>query len=273
VRLREGDGRDANITLNVAPAPGVWRPTPPAFAPMLAPWLGFVRPLLLASPTQLPLAGPDPLTSTAYTRDFNEVKAIGAAASATRTPAQTDTARFWNDLVPVQYQAAFRELATRHRLDIDHSARMLAILNMTAADAVITCWRAKYDVPYWRPSTAIQLADTDGNPATTADPSWTPLVANPPYPEYPSGHACLTGATANGLGFLLGRQNIDLVVSSAVTGTTRHYLTEDTLNQDTMNARVWLGIHFRKAVVDGNRLGHQVSRWALQHYFQPVDDD
>ena len=273
VRLREGDGRDANITLNVTPAPGVWRPTPPAFAPMLAPWLGFVRPLLLTSPTQIPYAGPNALTSAAYTRDFNEVKAIGAAASATRTPAQTETARFWNDSVPVQYQAAFRDLATRYRLDITDSARMLAILNMTAADAAIACWRGKYDIPFWRPSTAIQLADTDGNPATTADPAWTPLVANPPYPEYPSGHACLTGATANGLGFLLGRQNIDLVVSSAVTGTTRHYSSEDTLNQDTMNARVWLGIHFRKAVVEGNRLGHRVSRWALQHYFQPVDDD
>jgi hypothetical protein len=273
VRLREGDGRDAAITLDVAPAPGVWRSTPPAFAPMLAPWLGFVRPLLLASPTQLPLAGPDPLTSTAYTRDFNEVKAVGAAASATRTPAQTETARFWNDNAPVQFQAGFRELAIRHRLDIDHSARMLAILNMTAADAVIACWRAKYDTAYWRPSTAIQLADTDGNPATTADPAWTPLVINPPYPEYPSGHACLTGATANGLGHLFGPQKIDLVVSSAVTGTTRHYLTEDTLNQDTMNARVWLGIHFRKAVVDGNRLGHRVSRWALRHYFQPLNDD
>ena len=273
VRLREGDGRDANITLKVPPAPGVWRPTPPAFAPMLAPWLGFVRPLLLASPTQLPLPGPDPLTSTTYTRDFNEVKAIGAAASATRTPAQTETARFWNDSVPVQFQAAFRDLATRHRLDIDHSARMLAILNMTAADAAITCWRAKYDVPYWRPSTAIQLADTDGNPATIADPSWTPLVANPPYPEYPSGHACLTGAITSGLGSLLGPQNIDLVVSSAVTGTTRHYATERALDQETMNARVWLGIHFRKAVVDGNRLGHRVSRWALRHYFQPLDDD
>jgi hypothetical protein len=273
VRLREGDGRDANITLNVTPAPGVWRPTPPAFAPMLAPWLGFVRPLLLASPTQIPYAGPNALTSAAYTRDFNEVKAIGAAASATRTPAQTETARFWNDLVPVQYQAAFRDLATRYRLDIVHSARMLAILNMTAADAVIACWRGKYDIPFWRPSTAIQLADTDGNPATTADPAWTPLVANPPYPEHLSGHACLTGATANGLGFLLGRQNIDLVVSSAVTGTTRHYATERALNQETMNARVWLGIHFRKAVVEGNRLGHRVSRWALQHYFQPLDDD
>jgi PAP2 superfamily len=273
VRLREGDGRDAAITLDLAPAPGVWRPTPPAFAPMLAPWLGFVRPLLLGSPTQLPLAGPDPLTSIAYTRDFNEVKAMGAAASATRTPAQTETARFWNDSAPVQFQAGFRDLAIRHRLDIDHSARLFAILNMTTADAAIACWRAKYDFPFWRPSTAIQLADTDGNPATTADPTWTPLVINPPYPDYPSGHACLTGATAQGLAHLFGPQKIDLVVSSAVTGTTRHYRTARTLDRDTMNARVWLGIHFRKAMVDGNRLGHRVSRWALRHYFQPLNDD
>jgi hypothetical protein len=273
VRLREGDGRDAAITLDVAPGPGVWRPTPPAFAPMLAPWLGFVRPLLLGSPTQIPLAGPDPLTSTAYTRDFNEVKAVGAAASTTRTPAQTETARFWNDNAPVQFQAGFRDLAIRHRLDIDHSARLFAILNMATADAAIACWRAKYDVPFWRPSTAIQLADTDGNPATSADPTWAPLVINPPYPDYPSGHACLTGATANGLGYLFGARHIDLVVSSAVTGTTRHYRTARTLDRDTMNARVWLGIHFRRAVVDGNRLGHRVSRWALRHYFQPLNND
>ena len=134
VRLREGDGRDAAITLNVTPTPGVWRPTPPAFAPMLAPWLGFVRPLLLASPTQLPLPGPDRLTSTAYTRDFDEVKAAGAAASATRTPAQTDTARFWNDNAPVQYQAGLRDLATRHRLDIDHSARLGGVGREPAVD-------------------------------------------------------------------------------------------------------------------------------------------
>jgi PAP2 superfamily len=223
--------------------------------------------------TQLPLPGPDRLTSAAYTRDFQEVKAVGAAASATRTPAQTETARFWSDNPVVQYQTAFRDLATRQRLDIDHSARLFAILNMTGADALIACWRGKYDVPFWRPSTAIQLADTDGNPATTADPSWTPLVVNPPYPEYPSGHAYLTGATANGLAYLLGARHIDLVVSSAVTGTTRHYATEQALDRETMNARVWLGIHFRKAVVDGNRLGHRVSRWALRHYFQPLDDD
>jgi hypothetical protein len=118
--------------------------------------------------------------------------------------------------------------------------------------------------------TAIQLADTDHNPATTADPTWTPLVVNPPYPDYPSGHACLTGATSNGLAALFGARHIDLMVSSAVTGTTRQYRTAQDLDWDTMNARIWLGIHFRTAMTDGNQLGHRVSHWTLRHYFQPV---
>ncbi|MGI5198938.1 vanadium-dependent haloperoxidase [Streptomyces sp. CA-288835] len=270
VRLRTDDGRGADVTLDVTPAPGVWRPTPPAFAPMAFPWLGFVRPLLLKSPTQIRLAGPDALNSAAYTRDFNEVKAVGVASGGSRTPAQTETARFWNDNLPRQFQTAFRDQAARRHLDIADSARMFALLNATTADAAIACWRGKYDHAYWRPSTAIQLADTDSNPATAPDPAWSPLVPNPPYPDYPSGHACLTGATTAGLSQLFGARNIDLTVDSAVTGTTRHYATADALNQETKNARVWLGIHFRKAMTDGNQLGREVSRWALRHHFRPA---
>jgi hypothetical protein len=148
--------------------------------------------------------------------------------------------------------------------------RFLFKLNVTGADALIACWRGKYESPFWRPSTAIQLADTDNNPATTADPTWTPLLVNPPYPDYPSGHACLTGATSNGLAHLFGARHINLALSSAVTGTTRQYGTAQDLDRDTMNARIWLGIHFRTAMTDGNQLGHRVSHWALRHYFQPV---
>jgi len=272
VQLRTGDGRNAPIAYTRPPAPGVWRPTPPAQAPFLLPWLGFVRPLLLSSPTQIPLSGPDALTSAAYARDFNEVKAFGSAMSAVRTPEQTQTARFWNDIVPVQFQAALRDRVARRGLDAAQAARMFAVVNMSAADTLIATWRAKFDLPFWRPVTAIPLADTDGNPATVADPAWMPLVATPPYPEYPSGHASIVGATAKGLSRLFGRHDIDLFVSSAVPGAgpTRHYTSARALNEDTINARVWLGIHFRKAVVDANRLGRAVAKFALANYFQPT---
>jgi hypothetical protein len=138
----------------------------------------------------------------------------------------------------VQYQAAFRDLATRHALDIDHSARLFAILNMTGADAAIACWR-----PSKRSSSPTATA--------TLRPSLTPLFVNPPYPGYPSGHACLTGATANGLGHLFGARHIDLVVDSVVTGTTRHYLTEHTLDPDTVTYAAGCSVRGGK-----NRSGH-----------------
>jgi hypothetical protein len=269
--LRQGDGRDdASIAYPSAPAPGVWRPTPPPLGPFVAPWVGFVRPLVLSSPTQIALHGPDPLTSRRYTRDFDEVKAFGSATSSVRTPEQTENALFWNDNVQVQYQAGFRDLATRHGLDIVRSARMFALLNVATADALISCWRAKFDFAFWRPITAIRLADTDGNPATTPDPAWTPLTGTPAYPDYPSGHACLTGATTAGLSALFGHRHIDLNVSSAVTKTARHYEGARELNEDTMNGRLWLGLHFRRAMTDGNGLGQAVAYFVVRNAFQPV---
>jgi hypothetical protein len=115
------------------------------------------------------------------------------------------------------------------------------------------------------------LADTDGNDATELKADWTPLVQTPPYPEYTSGHACITGAASNTFAYLFGADAINLDVTSSVTGTTRHYDTTESLDQETMNARIWLGIHFRKAMTDGNQLGHDVSHWGITHYFQPTD--
>ena len=270
IRLRENDGRNAPVSLTVDPAPGVWRPTPPALAPMLAPWLGFVTPMLLTSPTQVPLPGPDALTSRAYTRDFREVKNYGGLTGSRRSPAQTETALFFNSNAVAQYQQGLRDQAERRRLDIVDSARMFAILSTTTADALIACWRSKYDYAYWRPITAIQLADTDGNPRTMPDPGWTPLVPTPPYPEYVSGHACITGATSHGLSYLFGADRIRLRIASSVTGTSRRYLTASSLDRDTMNARIWLGLHFRKAMTDGNQLGHDVSDYGVRHFFRPA---
>ncbi|MDQ3455251.1 MAG: vanadium-dependent haloperoxidase, partial [Actinomycetota bacterium] len=149
--------------------------------------------------------------------------------------------------------------------------RAFALLGSTTGDAQIACWRAKYDYAYWRPLTAITLANTDGNPATVADPDWLPLVDNPPYPEYVSGHACFTGAVSGTLSHLFGADSIDLNISSAVTGTDRHYRTAAKLDRETINARIWLGLHFRQAMSDGNQLGHYVAGWGATHYFQPTD--
>ena len=273
IKLRRGDGRDdMSIMLPTSEEPGVWRPTPPGMLPMAVAWLGFVRPMVLKSPTQLRLPGPDELDSRAYARDFREVKDLGAVDSTARTPEQTETARFWNDNAVAQYQAGMRSSAAERDLGLTRSARMFALVNTSMADALIACWRAKYDYAYWRPITAIHLADTDGNPATEADPTWTPLVptppGTPPYPDYPSGHACITGSVTRGLSHVFGSRHIDLDISSAVTNTSRHYDTASQLNRETENARIWLGIHFRAAMTDGNKLGQRTAAYVADHEFE-----
>ncbi len=270
IQLRRNDGRDEIVTLDVLPLPGVWRPTPPLYLPMAAAELGFVTPLLLDSPTQFPLPGPDALPSAAYAQDFQEVKDYGAKDGSLRTPEQTDTALFFNSNANLQYQEGMRDQVSKRGLGIVESSRAFAILNAGTADAQIACWRAKYDFAYWRPITAIHQAHLDRNPATRRDGAWNSLVDAPPYGDYVSGHACVSGAASGALSYLFGADSIDLELYSAVTMTTRTYETAAELDADTMNARIWLGLHFRKAMTDGNQLGHNVADVATTEYFQPT---
>jgi hypothetical protein len=260
IASRVGDGRnDAGITLDVPPEPGVWRPTPPGFLPMATPWVGFTKPLLLASPTSIDLGNPDPLTSAEYAADYAEVKALGALDSTTRTPADTQNALFWNFSVPVLFNVAVRDWAARQDLGARTTARWFALLNMTVTDTYITCWRAKYDQPFWRPITAIREADTDGNPATAPDAAWTPLIDTPPYPDWPSGHGCLTSAYLRGLWHLTGSHALDLTITNPVMGLSRHYTSAATLATDAFVSRIQLGIHFRDAMTDAYRAGRLAS--------------
>jgi hypothetical protein len=269
IALRANDGRNAPVLFTKPPAPGVWRPTPPDFLPMAVPWLGGVTPLLVRSATQFGPPPPPALTSRRYARNFNEVKAVGSATSTVRTPSQTATATFFSGNAFVQFNAALRDQAAKRGLDIVRSARMFAAVDMTVADALITTWRAKLFYGFWRPSTAIQLADTDGNPATAPDPTWTPLLVNPNYPDYVSGYNAFAASFSQSLEEVVGR-HLDLtLISTAVPGVTRSYDRGRALRADVVNARVWLGIHFRFADVAARNLGIHLAEWTL-HHFQPV---
>jgi hypothetical protein len=271
IRLRAHDGRNAPILFTQPPAPGVWRPTPPTFAPMVTPWMGFVTPLLLRSATQFAPPAPPKLTSARYTRDFNEVKAFGSATSTVRTPAQTDTAVFFSGNPLIMFNAALREQVTVRDLDIVDAARMFAATDMSTADAIISVWHAKYRYGYWRPITAINLADTDGNPATDPDPSWVPLIPTPAYPEYPSGYNGFVASASRGLENVLHTRHLQLTLTStAAPNLPRQYDSGRVLRQDVVNARMWLGIHFRSGDTAARDLGIRVADWTLDHYFQPV---
>jgi hypothetical protein len=274
IAMRTEDRRNAPVLFTQPAAPGVWRPTPPAFAPMAVPWMGGVTPLLMRSGAQFGEPGPPPaLTSRRSTRDFAEVKALGSAGSTARTAEQTGTALFFSGNAAVQFNAALRDQLTVRHLDIVDAARMFAAVDMGEADAIIALWHAKYLYGFWRPITAINLADTDGNPATTADPDWKPLLTTPPYPDYVSGYSGLTGAFTRSLADALDRRHLKLtLISTAVPGAVRNYDSGKTVRNDVVDARVWLGIHFRFADTGGVDMGQHVADWALDHYFGPRKD-
>lgn len=270
--LRANDGRNAPIFFTRPPAPGVWRPTPPALAPMAAPWLGAVTPLLVRRATQFGDPGPPPaLDSARYTRDFDEVKALGSATSAQRTAEQTATALFYSGNATVQFNAALRDQVTVRHLNLVDAARMFAAVDMSAADTLISVWYSKLRYGFWRPDTAITLADTDNNPATTADPAWTPLVPDPPYPDHVSGYSGQVGSFTRSLSRALHTRHLRAtLISTAVPGAVRHYDSGAVLRADVVNARMWLGIHFRTADELGSEMGQRIADWALDHYFAPL---
>ena len=281
IAARTNDGRGGGPGTLVGTEPGVWRPTIPFFAQDPVPWVGEVRPFLLPNAEMVRSDGPNALTSAAYAEDLNEVKRVGSIDSTVRTPDQTEAAIWW------QGNGAFwngvtRGISAERGLDIVQNARLFAMEDLAAADGFIGCFKDKYYWKFWRPVTAIRLADTDGNPATEADPSWTPLfdpatpqfgppLSTPPFPDHPSAHSCASSAIVHSMQDFFGTDKISFSSFSARTHTTRTFERLSDALQEVIDARVWGGIHFRTADVQGAVLGNKVAHWERKHYFQPVD--
>ena len=252
--------------------PGQWRPTPPAMAPGLAPQLATTTPWVMASPSQFRTQGPVAMTSDQYTADFNEVKSMGSSTNSGRTADQTLYANFWQAGNPPDYwDQVVTSLAAQHHFSMVRTARLLALVDLGMADAMIGCWDAKYTYSFWRPITAIQLADTDGNPATVPDSAWTPLITTPPFPEYPSAHSCASGAAGRILSQTFGEETSFGVVSNAMPGVTRTFHSFSAALEEVENARVFGGIHFRTATVDGTALGIAVGDYVIAHALIAMD--
>lgn len=246
--------------------PGQWRPTPPAMAPGLAPQLATTTPWVMLSPSQFRTQGPVAMTSDQYTADYNEVMSMGSATDSGRTADQTLLANFWQAGNPPDYwDQVVTSLAAQQKFPMLRTAWLLALVDLGMADAMIGCWDAKYTYSFWRPITAIQLADSDGNPATVPDASWTPLITTPAFPEYPSAHSCASGASARILSKIFGEETSFSVVSNAMPGVSRQFHSFTAALEEVSNARVFGGIHFRTSTVDGTALGIAVGDYVESH--------
>lgn len=257
---RAGDGRYPAVPFmfTIGSAAGEWRPTTGVNDPFA--WVAKVEPFLLDNAAQVRTKGPHTLTSGAYTKEYNEVKAWGGNGTTTpslRTPEDTTMALFFS-LNPVElYNRTFRGIAGAEGLSTAEQARLFAMLSTAGAAAAIGCWDDKAFWSFWRPLTAIREGENDGNPRTAGDTGWTSLIANPPYPDHPSGYNCQTGAfmhTAEAF-FGTGKYAFSLTGTVAGASVTRNYERFTDVIDDTIDARVLLGIHFRTPDVQGAEIG------------------
>jgi hypothetical protein len=276
IAARRNDGRFGAFRFSVGTRAGQWRPVLPLFVNDPGAWLKDVRPFLINNTSQFGGRGPHELTSRKYAKEFDEVKVIGAAGSTTRTPDQTQAAQFWGLANGVgTWSRLYRNIADQHGKSLADNARMFAMLYLAGADTGITVWADKAKFSFWRPITAIREASGDGNRRTVADPNWLPLIATPPYPDQPSGLSALAGASARTLQEFFGTD--DIAFTGTITnaqGTitvTRSYTSFSQAVDEIVNARVWSGIHFRKADVDGAEIGNRVASWQ-EHRFPKASD-
>ena len=277
IALRANDGRNAATATygTIGPIlPGQWQLQSPSQTAQ-TPWVATMRPFVLDQASQFRADPPPRLDSRQYAQDLNETEAYGALNSTVRTPDQTATAYFWNANVVNQFNQTMQNAIAENGMDLVDAAHLFAMGELTTADAGIACWDSKYLYLSWRPITAIQHADLDGNPDTTADPTWQPLLATPNHPEYPSAHGCVTAAFTDALAAALRTDHLDITIPGAVAGgtslaTTRQYDNVEDIQHELVDARVWIGFHFRNSVVQGENLGNQVADWDLGQAFQPV---
>ena len=276
IAFRAGDGLNAATPSygGIGPIlPGQWQLQPGQA--VQTPWLATMRPFFLEQASQFRVEPPPALTSEQYAKDLNETKAYGALNSSVRTPEQTAIAYFWVGNNINQYNQTMQNVVAQHDLNLVDAAHLLAMGEIVTTDAGIACFDSKFFYQAWRPITAIRNADKDGNPDTTADPSWQSLLGVPGHPEYPSQHGCFTAAFADALAAALNTNHLDVTMpggenGSSVLTTTQHFDTVADIQNQVVDARVWLGFHFRNSVKVGEQLGNDVAAWELRRFFQPA---
>lgn len=278
--LRSADGFSATAPgFFGGGAPGIWRSLPTATnpdgtLPAVLPQFRFITPFVLTSPDQFRPGPPPALTSTDYATDVNTVKALGAVNSTVRTGEQTQLALLWQAVSIVDL---FR--GVRGTIDPDaglvDNARLFALLGMASCDSLISIFDAKYTYNFWRPYHAIRLADTDGNPSTDVDPTWTALVFAPRHQEYPSAHSIATGAFMRVLERILGDDHSFLLNSPGFPSFTWTFDRFSDAAAQVKQARVWAGIHYPNSCNVGGAMGLLVGDYLVDNALRPLrgDDD
>ena len=273
VFLRSTDGSDVAGTYTFGSGPGEYQRTPPTFGNPSIPAWRFVTPFVLKRGSQFRAEGPPSLNSDEWAEEFNETKRLGSIDSSDRTQEQTTIALCGAEPALPMWNRVARSVSAQRNTGLVENARLFALLNLAMVDATIAIWDSKYAYRFWRPVTAIRIADTDGNDSTDSDPAWTPLRSTPLHPEYPSAHAGFSAAATKVLSSFFGNHvPFSTATSTCPAGVVRSYDSFQAMADEIGDSRIYIGFHFRSAVRHGANLGRQVGHWTFHRFLQPLRD-
>lgn len=217
---------------------------------------------------------PHEIDSPDYTADYNEVKILGSNSSTVRSPEQTAMAIFLTDNMPSIMNRVARSVALSEELNGWETARLFALVQMAVADALIAAMEGAYYYNFWRPVTAIQNGETDGNNDTAGDPGWIPLLSarpTPPLPSYPSGYAAAGSAGAQVFKLFFGTDNISFTIGSySLPGTERTYTQFSQLAAEMAQSRIYAGHNFRNDNVAGRQLGKALGKYVFTRNLEEI---
>ncbi len=274
---RSRDGANTQVPYIPSALPGHWRRTPPFFRPPLDPHWRYVDRFALPGIEEFLPPPPPAMGSAEYATDFAEVMTLGAANSASRTAEQSEIAIFWSDfsytaMPPGHWHEIAADIARTRALPLAETARLFALLSLAHADAAIVCWEAKYRFNFWRPVTAIQRADEDGNSATAPNPAWDDFLNAPPFPEYPSGHSTFSKTGAQVLTHFFETDAISFDArSDSLPGVTRHFESLGACADEVGMSRIYGGIHFPFANRAGKDSGRRIADFVSGNYLLSND--
>lgn len=256
--------------------PGKWRETPPGFRPATTPFWAKVTPFVMTSGSQFRAPPPAAIDSKEYAADLANVMKVGARDDYQRTEYETLSAAFWSDDLgtctpPGHWNIIAQDLARRYQLSTFETARLFALLNLTEADACISCWDSKFFYSVWRPETALRELDAKLNPHLTAKPEWIPMMTSPSFPSYTSGHSTFSAGAARVLERFFGTDDIEFTVTSdGLPGAVRTFKSLSACRDEVGMSRVFGGIHTMEDNIAGQNVGRQVADWVMDQALQPL---
>ena len=252
----ETDGyKNANNPYTPPTGPGLWVPTPPAFAPAATPYWGNNRPVLARSIENTMPAAP-PTYSVESGSTFHDMVKEVYDASLTLTDDQKAMAIFWRDVPgvssPGHWLSILQQAMRKKYTSLDKAATAYALTGAAINDALIACWKAKYKYNLVRPITFIRGVMGYSN--------WNTQIGTPSHPEYPSAHSALSAAGGEVLQKLFGNVGTFTDNTYNYMGLApRTYNSFSAIANEAGQSRLYAGIHYQLSIDAGLAQGRKVT--------------